>query len=85
MSKLTGLHEALSRLNDAWADADDSNNLSREQLIAATNAIGVLQRRLDAVHVGVAAGVASESRTDLGSDSLAKQHGFRTPAKLIAA
>lgn len=85
MSKLTGLHEALSRLNDVWADADDSNNLSREQLIAATNAIGVLQRRLDAVHVGVAAGVASESRTDLGSDSLAKQHGFRTPAKLIAA
>ena len=85
MSKLTGLHEALSRLHDVWADADDSNNLSREQLIAATDAIGVLQRRLDAVHVGVAAGVASESRTELGSDSLAKQHGFRTPAKLIAA
>ncbi|MGO2932396.1 DUF222 domain-containing protein [Microbacterium sp.] len=85
MSKLIGLHEALSRLHDVWADADDSNNLSREQLIAATDAIGVLQRRLDAVHVGVAAGVASESRTELGSDSLAKQHGFRTPAKLIAA
>ncbi|GGD69756.1 HNH endonuclease signature motif containing protein [Microbacterium murale] len=85
MSKLTGLHEAISRLDEAWADAGDSNDLSRDQLIAVTNAIGVLQRRLDAVHVGVAAGIASESRTELGADSLAKQQGFRTPAKLIAA
>ncbi|MDQ0643815.1 HNH endonuclease signature motif containing protein [Microbacterium murale] len=85
MSKLTGLHEAISRLDVAWADAGDSNDLSRDQLIAVTNAIGLLQRRLDAVHVGVAAGVASESRTELGADSLAKQQGFRTPAKLIAA
>ncbi|WP_206475299.1 HNH endonuclease signature motif containing protein [Microbacterium sp. KRD172] len=85
MSKLTGLHEAISRLDEVWADAGDSNDLSREQLIAVTNAIGVLQRRLDAVHVGVAAGIASESRAELGADSLAKQHGFRSPAKLIAA
>lgn len=85
MSKLTRLHEAVSRLDRAWADAGDSNDLSREQLIAVTNAIGLLQRRLDAVHVGVAAGIASESRSDLGADGLAKQQGFRTPAKLIAA
>lgn len=85
MSTLTGLHEAISRLDEAWADAGDSNDLSRDQLIAVTNAIGSLQRRLDAVHVGVAAGIASESRPELGADGLAKQQGFRTPAKLIAA
>lgn len=85
MSKLTGLHEAISRLDEVWADAGDSNDLSREQLIAANEAIGVLQRRLDAVHVDVVAGIASESRAELGADSLAKQQGFRTPAKLIAA
>ncbi|WP_194421215.1 HNH endonuclease signature motif containing protein [Microbacterium abyssi] len=85
MPKLTGLHEAISRLDEVWADAGDSNDLSREQLIAANEAIGILQRRVDALHVEVAAGIASESRTELGADSLAKQQGFRTPAKLIAA
>lgn len=82
---MTGLHEAISRLDRAWAGADDADCLSRGQLIAVTNAIGVLQRRLDAVHVGVAAGIASESRPELGADALAKQQGFRSPAKLIAA
>lgn len=85
MSKLTVLHEALSRLDDVWADADDATELSRDQLVAMTDAIGVLQRRLDAVHVDVAAGIASESRVELGADSLAKQQGFRNAAKLIAA
>ena len=51
MSKLTALHEAMSLLDAAWADAGDESDLSREQLIAASDAIGVLQRRLDAVHV----------------------------------
>ncbi|MGM7698174.1 DUF222 domain-containing protein [Microbacterium sp. A84] len=85
MSQLTVLHEALTRLDEVWADASDANGLSREQLIAATNAVGLLQRRLDAVHVDVAAGIASESRPELGADSLAKQQGFRSAAKLIAA
>ncbi|MGM7699045.1 DUF222 domain-containing protein [Microbacterium sp. A84] len=85
MSQLTGLYEAVSRLDVAWAGVGDASELSREQLIAVTNAVGVVQRRLDAVHVDVAAGIASESRPELGADSLAKQQGFRTPAKLIAA
>ena len=85
MTKLTGLHEAMSRLDAAWSGAADSTELSREQLIAANDAIGLLQRRLDAVHVDVAAGISHESRPELGADSLAKQQGFRTPAKLIAA
>ncbi|MGN8027791.1 DUF222 domain-containing protein [Microbacterium sp. 22242] len=36
------------------------------------------------MHAEVAAGIAHESRPELGPDSLAKQQGFRTPAKLIA-
>ena len=34
MSKLTGLHEAVTRLDAVWADTDDATSLSREQLIA---------------------------------------------------
>lgn len=85
MTQLTALHEAMSRLDEVWADTESSNILSREQLIQIEDTIGVLQRRLDAVHVDVAAGISSESRPELGPDSLAKQQGYRTPAKLIAA
>ncbi|MGH3688936.1 MAG: DUF222 domain-containing protein [Microbacterium sp.] len=85
MSKLAVLHEAMSRLDAAWADADESDELSREQLIAVSASIGVLQRRLDAVHIEVAACISRESRPELGAESLAKQQGFRNPATLIAA
>ena len=79
------LHEAMSRLDAAWAGADDSGELSREQLIAVSASLGVLQRRLDAVHVEVAACISRESRPELGAESLAKQQGFRNPATMIAA
>lgn len=85
MSKLTALHEAMSLVDAVWADAEDSSDLSREQLIKVNDAIGALHRRLDAVHADVAAEIARESRPELGADGLAKQQGFRTPAKLIAA
>jgi hypothetical protein len=85
MSKLTALHEAMSRLDEVWSDAGDSAELSREQLIAVSESIGVLRRRLDAVHVSVAACISRESRPELGAESLAKQQGFRNPATLIAA
>ncbi|WP_258567134.1 13E12 repeat family protein [Microbacterium sp. Se5.02b] len=85
MSKLAALHEAMSRLDEAWADADASGELSRQQLIAVSASIGVLQRRLDAVHIEVAACISRESRPELGAESLAKQQGFRNPATMIAA
>lgn len=85
MSTLTGLHEAMARLDDAWSRAEETDDLSRAQLIAVNDAIGLLHRRLDAVHVEVAAGISRESRPELGAESLAKQQGFRSPAKLIAA
>ncbi|WP_240747126.1 DUF222 domain-containing protein [Microbacterium sp. K24] len=68
-----------------WADAGDATGLSREQLIAVNDAIGVLRRRLDAAHADVAARIAHESRAELGSGSLAKEYGYRTAGKLLAA
>lgn len=85
MSTLTGLHEAMSRLDEAWSGARDAGDLSRADLVAVSQAIGLLQRRVDAVHVEVAARVAHESRPELGAESLAKQQGYRSAAALIAA
>lgn len=85
MSKLIGIVEAVTRLDAVWAGAEDATGLSREQLIAVEQAIGVVQRRVDAVHADVAARIAYESRTELGAGSLAREHGFRTAGKLIAA
>ncbi|MEV8218221.1 DUF222 domain-containing protein [Microbacterium sp. NPDC077391] len=85
MSKLTPLIEAMSSLDRSWGDAEDATDLTREQLIAIDSAIGMVKRRLDAVHADVAAGISRESRPELGAGSLAKQQGYRTPAKLIAA
>lgn len=72
-------------LDAAWGEAGDATALSRPQLVAVNDALGVLRRRTEAVHVEVAAGIAYESRAELGAESLSKQQGFRTPAKLIAA
>ncbi|MDF2561400.1 MAG: hypothetical protein K0R99_2846 [Microbacterium sp.] len=85
MSTLAGLHEAMSRLDEAWSGAHDAGDLSRAQLVVMSQAIGLLQRRVDAVHVEVAARVAHESRPELGAESLAKQQGYRSAAALIAA
>ncbi|WP_417505023.1 DUF222 domain-containing protein [Microbacterium sp.] len=85
MSTLAGLREAMSTLGEAWAGAGEAGDLSRAQLIAVSDAMGALQRRVDAMHVEVAARLAYESRPELGSESLAKQQGFRTAAALIAA
>lgn len=84
MSKLTALHEAITGLDAVWGDAEDSNEFSREALVAVTKAVALVQRRLDAVQVDVAAGLAHESRPELGAESLAKQQGFRTPAKMLS-
>ncbi len=82
---LSPLREAVASLDAVWGAAGDATELSRAQLVAANEAIGLLQRRVDAVHAEVAAGIAHESRPELGPGSLAKEQGFRTPAKLIAA
>lgn len=78
------LHEALQRLESAWQSAGDATELSRPQLMAVTDALGLLQRRAGAMLAEVAARVAHESRTELGADSLAKEQGFRSVTQLIA-
>lgn len=85
MATLTALHEAMTRLDEVWAECDDIRALTRSQLLAVNGAVDALKRRLDAVHVDVAARIADESRSELGADSLAKQQGYRSSAKLIAA
>ena len=82
---LSALHEAMDRLDEAWADAGDATGLARPRLVTANEAIGLLRRRLDALQAEVAAEIAHESRPELGPDSLAKQHGFRSTAQLIAS
>lgn len=81
---LLPLHEALQRLDEEWADADDAGGLNRRQLVAVTEVLGLLHRRADAIFAEIAACVAHESRTELGADSLAKEQGFRNAAQMIA-
>lgn len=81
---LNPLHEAISRLDSAWADDGDACDFTRAQLIEANQALGTMHRLVDALHAEIAAGIARESRTELGPDSLAKQQGYRNPAQLIA-
>ncbi|WP_309104475.1 hypothetical protein [Microbacterium sp.] len=76
---LTPLLEAIARLERAWADAGGADDLSRQQLIAASEGVGVLRRRVDGLHAEIAASIAHESRAELGPDSLAKQQGSAIP------
>ncbi|WP_309128339.1 DUF222 domain-containing protein [Microbacterium sp.] len=82
---LAPLYEAMARLEEAWADAEGASSLTRPRLVATNEAIGLMQRRLDALRVEVATEIAHESRPELGPDSLARQQGYRNTAQLIAA
>lgn len=83
-SHLESLHEALARLDSLWTDAGGADSFTRTQLIEANDMLGQMRRLIDAAHIEVAAGIAHESRRELGPDSLAKQQGFRNAAQLIA-
>ena len=83
-STLDPLLEATRLLAEVWGGVESGAGLSRAGLVAVNDALGLLERTADAVHAEVAAGIAWESRRELGPDSLAKQQGFRSPAQLIA-
>ncbi|MFD6698247.1 MULTISPECIES: DUF222 domain-containing protein [unclassified Microbacterium] len=83
-STLDPLVEATRLLEQAWGEVESGARLSRAGLVAVNDAIGQLKRTADAVHAEVAAGIARESRRELGPESLAKQHGYRNAAQLIA-
>lgn len=81
---LTPLDEAIERLHSAWSSARDATDLTRQQTIDANEALGLVRRLTDALQSEVAAGITAESRAGLGSDSLAKQQGYRNAPQLIA-
>src|SRR5690606_21641499 len=84
-SPVTLLQEAVEAFEAVWSDASDATDLGSTALIGANDALGALRRRLDAAQAQVAAEIARQSRPELGSDSLAKQQGFRNTTALIAA
>ena len=84
-SRLMPLLEAFERLGDVWGDAEESAELSRIELLDAHRAVSQAQRCLDGLHAELAATIAHESRSELGPDGFAKQHGYRSAAAMIAA
>lgn len=84
-SPLTGLSAALAAAEAAWGPRQDAMELPEPDLIAVNDALGLLRRRLDAVHAAVASQIARASSVDLGADALAKKQGHRSPTALIAA
>ncbi|MDN3445569.1 HNH endonuclease signature motif containing protein [Microbacterium sp. APC 3901] len=83
--RLLPLLDAVERLGDAWADAGRSSDLSRDELLTAHRAVSQAQRCLDGLHAEIAATIAHESRSELGPEGFAKQHGYRNAAAMIAA
>lgn len=79
-SHLDPLYEAVSCIALLWADADTAGDFTRAELVQANEKLGTIRRLIDALHVEVAAGIAHESRAELGPESLAKQQGFRSTA-----
>ncbi|WP_243229662.1 HNH endonuclease signature motif containing protein [Microbacterium sp. CIAB417] len=82
---LEALVAAVDAARTVWGDAADASSLTGSALVAVSDALGVVHRLTDAAHSEIAARIAEESRTELGAESLARQHGFRNAALLVAA
>ncbi|MCK6064885.1 MULTISPECIES: HNH endonuclease [Microbacterium] len=83
------LLDTLTALRSAWVEASgsgaDERGMSAAALLDINQRIAGARRLLDGVHARVAAEMSARSRPEFGSDGLARQAGFRSPAKLIAA
>lgn len=86
---LTGLEDAIAALRRAWArdatTAAQASDMDRQTLVAVTEALGAVDRRLGTVSAQVAEAVDRESRSELGPDALAKEQGYRNAAAMLAA
>ncbi|MFC4137913.1 MULTISPECIES: HNH endonuclease signature motif containing protein [unclassified Microbacterium] len=82
---LSALLETVTGLEAAWADAEDATDMTRAQLMRASEELTLARRQMDALLAEVAAEISHESRTELGPDALAKQQGYRSTTQLIAA
>lgn len=80
---LSGVAEALATLVDAGGDRV-ADSLTPAQLVAVSEAFGVLKRRVDAALVPVAAELARRSRVELRRESLARRRGFRSAESMIS-
>lgn len=81
---LDGIVEAVKALTRAVGERVPAS-LTPGELVAVNHAFGVLKRHVDAAFAPFAAEIARQSRTELGRDSLAKKHGYRSPVALIQA
>ncbi|SDL95458.1 HNH endonuclease [Microbacterium azadirachtae] len=81
---LDPLLEATRLLQDAWGAAPTSTALSRPQLLAVNDALGLVKRLAEGLQSVVGNRISYESRPELGPQSLARQQGFRNAAQLIA-
>ncbi|KAA9143549.1 DUF222 domain-containing protein [Microbacterium lushaniae] len=83
------LLDTLAALRSAWDEASgsggDERGMSAAALLDINQRIAGARRLLDGVHARVAAEMSARSRPEFGSDGLARQAGFRSPAILIAA
>ncbi|WP_258133237.1 hypothetical protein [Microbacterium sp. MYb64] len=79
-STLDPLLEATRVLQDAWGAARTSADLSRAQMLAVNDALGLVKRVSEGLHSEVGSRISYESRAELGPQSLAKQQGFRNAA-----
>ena len=81
---LDAVQAALDVLRDA-TDGRVATGLPPGELIAVNAAAGVLRRAADAAIVPIAAEIARQSRRELGRGSLAKQQGFSSVSRMVAA
>lgn len=86
---LTALEDAIAALRRAWVQDDaaptPASDMDRRTLVAVTEALGTVDRRLGTVSAKIAEAVDRESRTELGAASLAKEQGYRNAGAMLAA
>lgn len=65
--------------------SNDVLSMSDSGLVAVTEALAAVSRRVDALTARCAAGLAQRSPADAGNSGLARRFGHSTPASLLAA
>ena len=82
-NQLERIAEALDALMGVGGGRDAAA-LTTAELVAVNQAFGALRRQVDAAFAPVAAEISRQSRSELGSESLAKRQGFRSPIAFIS-
>ncbi len=83
-STLDALTAAVAAVAGQWP-GEHVEGCDSGRLAALGDAVGTARRLLDAVASQLAAEISRQSRPELGTDSLAKQQGFRNATVMLAA